>query len=104
MFNKFFRPKSDYKFDLPKNTACFVCNHVLNKERPILLVSHDEADSNWQFLCGKNDHDDQSIRIISLEEVTELDNSINDLFDLPEGVTAERVDIGLTWTPYKSTD
>lgn len=43
----------DMKFpfsDAP-NTACFTCRHVLEENRPIRYVSHDE-DGYWQFLCG----------------------------------------------------
>lgn len=43
----------DMKFpfsDTP-NTACFTCRHVLEENRPIRYVSHDE-DGYWQFLCG----------------------------------------------------
>ena len=42
----------DMKFpfsDAP-NTACFTCRHVLEENRPIRYVSHDE-DGYWQFLC-----------------------------------------------------
>ncbi len=58
-----------YNFSELKDTACFVCDHVLNKERSILYVGHDIDDSSWQFMCGENDHTEENARIISLEEV-----------------------------------
>ncbi len=101
MFKKLFRNKTEYKFKEAKNTACFVCDHVLKKERDILFVTHDHEDSSWQFLCGQDDHTDDNIRIISLEEATKLDNSINELFEMPVGVGAEREKIGMKWTPFR---
>jgi len=105
MLNKFFRNKikSKYRFKEDKNTACFVCDHVFNKERDILYVTHDLVDSSWQFLCGESDHTDNA-KIISLEQATQLDNSINELFEMPEGVGAEREKKGGQWKPFRISD
>lgn len=104
MIKKIFGNKTDYKFKEPKNTACFVCNHVLEKNRPILFVSHDSEDGSWQFLCGENDHSEENIRIISMEEATKLDSTVNELFEMPEGVSAEREEIGREWKPFKTVE
>lgn len=90
-----------YQFKEPTNTACFVCDHGLNKERPILFVSHDQEDASWQFLCGEEDHTEDNIRIIGLGEVVVLDESLNALYEMPAGVNAERDHIGGKWTFYK---
>lgn len=90
-----------YKFSQPKNSACFVCTHVFNKERDILFVSHDADDSSWQFLCGENDHTDTDVKIISMEQATQIDDSINALFEMPEGVCAEREKKGGQWKAFK---
>jgi hypothetical protein len=82
--------KTDFKFKEPENTACFVCDHVMNMERPILLVTHDFEDGSWQFLCGQTDHSEGNIRIISLKNATKIDNSINELLEMPIGVGAAR--------------
>ncbi len=74
---------------------------MLNKERDILFVSHDSDDSSWQFLCGEDDHDESNIKIISLEQATELDISINDLFEMPQGVCAEREQKGSQWQAFR---
>lgn len=42
-----------FPFSDAPNTACFTCCHVLEENKPILYVSHDE-DGYWQFLCGGN--------------------------------------------------
>ncbi len=103
MFNLFGQKKSldEFKFKENEKTACFVCEHVLNKTRPILFVSHDLEDSSWQFLCGKDDHSEQSAKIISLKEATELDPSINELYEMPIGVGVERKDIKSKWIPFR---
>ena len=31
--------------------AAFVCSHVFENSRPVLLVSH--VDGGWQLLCGQ---------------------------------------------------
>lgn len=90
-----------YKFTDPENTACFVCNHVLNKERPILYASHEEEDGFWQFLCGHDSHTESDYKIISLKEVVGLDESINDLFEMPLGVGAERKTEISNWKSFK---
>ncbi len=106
MIKKLFgnKGKSEYKFKEPKNTACFVCDHVLSKKRDILFVTHDNDDSSWQFLCGGDDHSEANIKIISMEQATDLDSTINDLFEMPEGVGAERGKKGEKWKPFKIAD
>jgi hypothetical protein len=68
----------------------------MTKSKPILFVSHN-YDSSWEFTCGANEHSDEEIKLISLEEVSNIDNSINDLANMPEGFCAERENIGLKW-------
>ena len=41
--------KMKFPFSDAPNTACFTCCHVLDENKPILYVSHDE-DGYWQFL------------------------------------------------------
>jgi len=57
IFKKTNDKKADYKFRVPENTACIICEHVFNAERPILYVTHDSADGCWQFMCGLEYHD-----------------------------------------------
>ncbi len=98
-----------FKFKEAKNAVCFVCSHILNKERPILYASHrymddvyvdfsfGQADTSWQFLCGENNHTDDTIQIISLEQVTKIDPTINDLHALALGFYAQRKEVGKRW-------
>jgi hypothetical protein len=103
MFN-LFKKNSDktskYKFPDSSDTACFVSDHVLSRQRPILHVTHD-YDGYWQFICGENDHGGSNAKIISIGQATEIDNSINDLFEMPRCVGADRKSIHDKWVPYK---
>ena len=100
----FFRKKPqqniDFKFKEPANTACFVCDHVAYKTRPILYTTHEAEDGAWQFLCGFKDHSEANIKIISLKQVTEIDPSINDLHAMPLGAGVERRSINDKWVPF----
>ena len=95
--------KNHYKFKDSENTACIVCNHVLSKERPILHVAHD-GEADWQFLCGQDDHTEENAKIISLKQVTELDQTVNDLYEMPIKVGAERKTAKDKWQPFKLQD
>jgi len=104
MFNIFKKTeKAEYKFSDPENTLCFTCNHVVIDKKPILYASHDN-EGDWQFLCGQENHSEQNAKIISLKEVTELDQTINDLFEMPTGIGAERETINDKWMPFRLED
>lgn len=90
-----------FKFKEPENTACFTCDHVLKRQRPILFASHDDEDGTWQFMCGQNDHTEENAKVISLKQATNIDPTINDLYEMPLGVAAERETIQAPWKPFK---
>ena len=90
-----FREKNTFPFRDKPNTAVFTCVHVLNRERPILHVTHDE-DGDWQFLCGAQ-HDVEEGRVIALEEAYALDPSVGQLAGLNYGRSADRADINSGW-------
>jgi len=103
MFNLFKKketPKPDYEFSEPENTVCFTCDHVLSRQRPILRVTHDAEDGIWQFMCGHNDHDESNAKLLSLKQITEIDNSLNALSEMPLGCGAERESINEEWQGF----
>ena len=59
-----------FPFSDAPNTACFTCCHVLEENKPILYVSHDE-DGYWQFLCGGN-HKEEDARVVSFTSKSSL--------------------------------
>jgi len=79
-----------YLFNKPKNTACIVCNHVINRDIPILYAFHDEEDVFWQFLCGRSDHTEIDYKLISLEEIVVIEQSVNYIHDIPLDNSATR--------------
>ncbi|HMF88855.1 MAG TPA: hypothetical protein VK575_12315 [Gemmatimonadaceae bacterium] len=57
--------------------AAYVCSHVFEHERPILLVIHDEGD--WQFLCGGVHEDAETPRVIGLNHLVETDPTLREV-------------------------
>lgn len=93
MFGNIFKKKGSYNFSDPENTACMVCSHVLNQKLPILYVTHDKDDGMWQFLCGAEEHKPENANIIGLGEIVVLDQTLNELNEMPLGIGAERESI-----------
>lgn len=86
----------EFPFSDAPNTAVITCSHVLEDNKPILYVSHDEEDGMWQFLCGKQ-HDESEARIVSLYSIFMRDNSIAELAEMPYGYFAERQNKDESW-------
>lgn len=79
--------------------AAYICSHVYENSRPILLVSRDGGD--WQCLCG-GEHDVGEVpRVVGLNHLVERDPTIAELFDLPVDWEAERVRVGSKWMRSK---
>ena len=74
----------------------YVCREVLDKSRPILLVSR--IDGDWRFLCGA-DHTAGAPEniVVAVGYVVNLDRTLLDLHDLPIGWKAERQSAGSSW-------
>lgn len=56
---------------------------------PILMISHDEDDGGWQFLCGST-NDPADGRIVHLREIVAMDPTVTAVADLPLGWVAFR--------------
>ena len=91
----------EFKFLEPKNLAIFTTRQWLENKQPILRVVHDE-DGDWQFLTGDQMPDD--IRIVALQELTKRDLTLNEVFDLEYGESAERDSLGGEWTRYDESE
>ncbi|SEB52171.1 hypothetical protein SAMN04489746_0492 [Atopobium minutum] len=50
----------------------------------------------WQFLCGKT-HEAEDAKLVSLQSVFELDNSIGTLVEMPCGCCATRKNQEAKW-------
>ena len=73
----------------PFETKSYVCIHVFERTRPILLVSRPDGD--WCALCG-DDHPQDSIyyRVVGLGHVVSQDPTIAEVLDLEADEEAER--------------
>jgi hypothetical protein len=83
--------------------ACITTKHVINGSRPILLVTHDEDDGGWQFLCDTTNETADG-RVVSLISIVAQDRSLSALADLPIGWEAKREHVGASWIRSKSSD
>lgn len=56
----------------------------------------------WQFLCSE-DHILEDVRLISLAEAFQIDESIGQVADLPCGFVMERTEPKGRWKVYSSS-
>jgi hypothetical protein len=84
------------KFSDNPNTAVFTTKWVLEYNSHVLYVYHYEEDGAWSFL-GAEECQDDDFRVIALEEMIGIDNSILELADMPLGFCATRKDITSIW-------
>lgn len=85
-----------YNFLEDKNTMAITTRDIIQGKKDVILVSHDEDDGMWQFLDG-DEVDKNSAAIVSLFEMVVVDNTINELFDLPLGGIAYRENKNSEW-------
>ena len=71
-----------WPFEDSRNTASITTRQVLDGA-PVLLVTHDDDDGSWQFLCGTTD-DPADARVVGLGEMYKRDPSLGEVADLPK--------------------
>jgi len=86
---------ADFKFREKENLAIFTTKQWVSQNKPVLRVIH-EDDGDWQFLTG--DQMPEDIKVVALKEMVRRDNTLNDVFNLDYGETAERGFVGDVWT------
>jgi hypothetical protein len=90
---------SDWSFPNPRNEAVITIDSILSGEKPILRVVHDASDGGWQFLTGEQVEAHQA-KVVSLQTITELDPTVLELADLPQGWFAERQSVAGSWQSW----
>lgn len=91
----------DFKFYEERNLGVFTTKQAFEGD-PILYVYHN-ADGNWQFhTVQKPDLGDAML--ICLEEITKLDQTINDIYHLDFGWRAWRASKDDEWEWEKDTE
>jgi hypothetical protein len=79
----------------PRNLKAYICAHIFEKSRPVLLVAHEEGD--WIFACGKDDHETNQWHVVGVGHLIDRDATLNDCANLQEGYEAERNAVGGAW-------
>jgi Domain of unknown function (DUF4262) len=92
---------ADFKFKEEKNLATFTTRQWIEQRKPILRVVHD-FDGDWQFLTGDQILEDA--RVVSLQELILKDKTLNEVFNLEYGESADREEIGGLWTRTKNEE
>lgn len=85
-----------YSFSEDKNTMVITTKSIINNVKDIVLVSHDDDDGMWEFLDGEEVNEEDAV-IVSLFEIVKLDDSINELCELPLGWVAYRDNKNGNW-------
>ena len=93
---------SDWKFDVPVNTASFTTTYVLEGSLPILEVYHDH-DGEWQFMCGTTNATVDA-KLVCLGCMVERDPTLNQLADMPTGWLAYRESQEHPWSREEYAD
>lgn len=84
------------KFQDDLNTAVITTKCVLNENSPILFVNHYD-DGFWEFLGNEDNLKDEDFKIISLEEILNIDLSVVEISDLPYEGKAYRENRNMQW-------
>lgn len=86
----------------PANLPVFICSHIYQNTKPVLLVSHEDGD--WQFLCGEGHDKNEKPKVVCVSHLVERDPTLNEIADIPEDYEAERSHLGADWIITKVTD
>jgi len=87
----------------PQNCAVFVTREVMDRDEPILLVTHEDGEDSWSFV-GSSDGTAENGRVIALHEAVELDPSVLQLAELPIGWRAWRDSPEDSWIREPKSD
>lgn len=87
------------EFDTQNDTAVFTTKFVLYDNKTITYVTHDLEDGAWQFFSDDSfENFEEVAKIVGLQEIFEMDNSLLEIADLPLGFCATRKDKFDNWT------
>ena len=84
-----------------ESATVLVCNHVLTKDRQIQYIGHFEEGCEWWVTCGEQHDDPQTMSLISLKTVFELDETLEKIIaKLPIGFDIQ-MNNNRIWEIYK---
>jgi hypothetical protein len=86
------------------NTAVFTTKYVIDW-REITYVTHDADDGAWQFFSDDElESFEEVAKIVSLQEILDIDPTLLDLADMPTGYYATRTTADEDWVISKSEE
>jgi|SRR5262245_46705987 len=85
-----------WRFADAPNTAVFSTKGVTQGREPILFVTHDAEDGEWQFLGARGAAEDEA-SLVALSTIVKLDRTVAELADLPLGFVARRDSASAPW-------
>ena len=91
---------TDWPFDQAPNVAAITSSHILEKNLPILQVTHYDDDHSWGFQSGFPVTMDEG-KVIAMQEALKIDPTLSEISDLEPGWSAERDHVGGEWTRAK---
>lgn len=62
--------------------TCLTCKHVLGDHKPILSIQKNKNNGKYQFFCGLDHHMEEDIKIVTMEEILKIDESIGRVLPL----------------------
>jgi hypothetical protein len=80
---------------MTRETAAFVCSHVFENARPVLLVARENGD--WMYLCGQPHDANEECHVMGAEHLLERDPTLREVLDLGDNSEAERSRVGEPW-------
>ena len=92
-----------WRFADPRRVAVVTTRAIVVEKRPILRVSHDDDDGGWQFHTGDLVRIADAM-VLALEEIVDLDPSVEELADLPLGWIATRASASSPWVRSKKLE
>lgn len=69
---------------------------VIENNSPIVYVFRDE-EGDWQFFGKEENIKEEDAKVISLDEILEIDPSINDILWISNGMQAWRDNVNSEW-------
>jgi hypothetical protein len=84
-----------------RELAAFVCSHIFDNTRPVLLVARENRD--WMFLCGAEHPADEEYHVVGIDHLFTRDPTLTELTDLENDWEAERTSTGGAWRRSKIT-
>jgi hypothetical protein len=88
-------------FAEPPNEMTVTSRQITDRRKPILLVSRDEEDGDWQFLTGEAFNMADAM-LVGLQTIVNLDPSVSQSADLAPGWQASRESTTHPWVRAKS--